>query len=129
MKREEIITIILIILIIIFEIVSQNFTTHTMEELSSKLSELKNQSLNKEYTNKEFVEKTNTIYDDWYDKNKILSYYIEHDELEKINTQLKTIKADYESDLEEEVIPEIERGIYLLEHVKEKQQLSLQNIF
>lgn len=129
MKKEEIVTIVVIALIIILEIISQIYTKQTMEELRSKLSELKNQSLNKVYDNKEFVEKADLIYKDWYDKNNILSFYIEHDELEKINTQLRTIKAEYESNLEEEVIPEIEKGIYLLEHIKEKQQLKLQNIF
>lgn len=129
MKKEEIMTFIAMAIIIIGEIMSQNYTKKSMEEMRQRLSELKQVTIERKYSNDEFEQKTQEIYELWEEKSKILSYYIEHDELEKVNTQIRTIKSDFEAELEDEAIPEIEKGIYILEHIEEKHQLSFKNVF
>lgn len=129
MKKEEIITLIIIIFVIIAEIITQKHTSNSLDELDQRLGELKERALTKEYSNEELVQETEKIDKCWEEKDNILSFYLEHEELEKISAQLKTIKADFESNLEEEVVPEIEKGIYLLDHLKEKQKLNLKNVF
>ena len=54
---------------------------------------------------------------------------MEHDELEKVNTQIVLVRGFLESDTPEDSIPEIEEGIYILEHIKEKEKLSIKNVF
>ena len=54
---------------------------------------------------------------------------MEHGELEKINTQVVLIRGFLESDTPGDAIPEIEEGIYIIEHIKEKEKLSIKNIF
>lgn len=129
MKKEIITTIIIIICIIAIEIITQKYTDKGLDEVGIRLSELKDQALSKEISNDELIKRTEAIDEFWKEKDNIFSFYLEHEELEKISTQIKTIKADFESDLEEEVIPEIEKGIYILEHLKEKQKLLLKNVF
>lgn len=129
MKKEEIITIIIIIFVIATEIITQKHTNNSLSELGQRLGDLKEKALTKEYSNEELIQTTEEIDKCWEKKDDILSFYLEHEELEKISEQLKVIKADFESNLEEEVVPEIEKGIYLLDHLKEKQKLSFKNIF
>lgn len=129
MKKEEIITIIIIIFVIATEIITQKHTNNSLSELDQRLGDLKEKALAKEYSNEELIQTTEEIDKCWEKKDDILSFYLEHEELEKISEQLKVIKADFESNLEEEVVPEIEKGIYLLDHLKEKQKLSFKNIF
>jgi len=128
MKKEEIITIIIIIFIIGAEIITQKHTNNSLDELDAKLKNLKEMTLSKQYSNGELKQTMEEIGENWKKKDDILSYYLEHEELEKIYTQIKKIKAHFETDLEEEVVPEIEEGIYLLDHLKDKQKLNLKNV-
>ncbi len=128
MKKEEIITIINIIFIIGAEIITQKYTNNSLDELDAKLKNLKEMTLSKQYSNGELKQTMEEIGENWKKKDDILSYYLEHEELEKIYTQIKKIKAHFETDLEEEVVPEIEEGIYLLDHLKDKQKLNLKNV-
>lgn len=128
MKKEELITIIIIIFIIGAEIITQKHTNNSLDELDEKLKNLKEMALSKQYSNEDLKQTTEEIDKSWEKKDDMLSYYLEHEELEKICTQIKKIKAHFETDLEEEVVPEIEEGIYLLDHLKDKQKLNLKNI-
>ena len=60
--------------------------------------------------------------------NDILTFYIEHDELEKVNVQFERIIADYSVDSKEEVVPEIKEAIFILNHIEKKQRLTLRNV-
>ena len=128
MKREAIITLIIILLIIAGEWITQNYTNKKMSNLQDELYLLKEEILeNKE---KEYlIEKTEKIYNNWEEENEVLSYYLEHNELEKVNTQIILIKGYLESDAPQDSIPDLEEGIYILEHIKEKEAFNLKNIF
>ena len=128
MKRELIITIIIIIIIIIAGILTQENTKKTMSDINSKLQNFKNDVLSEEQNTK-LSKDVDQIYDDWMEKNKILSLYIEHNELEKINTHLMTIKGYIEAEDEKECISEVEKCISVVEHLEEKQAVNIKNIF
>ena len=53
MKKEEIITIIIIIFIIGAEIITQKYTNNSLDELDAKLKNLKEMTLSKQYSNGE----------------------------------------------------------------------------
>ena len=65
----------------------------------------------------------------WDKKSETLAYYIEHDELEKVNTEIAKIKADIETNNEKIAIENLERCIFVLEHIKDKNLIKIVNIF
>lgn len=129
MKKEAIITIIIIILIFAGEWITQNYTKKTLGKTQDQLRELKVNILNSQNNNSYLIEKTDQIYEDWEKENEILSYYLEHNELEKVNTQIILIKGYLESDTPQDSIPDLEEGIYILDHIKQKEAFNLKNIF
>ena len=129
MKKEAIITIIIIILIFAGEWITQNYTKKTLGKTQDQLRELKEDILNTKNNNSYLIEKTDQIYEDWEKENEILSYYLEHNELEKVNTQIILIKGYLESDTPQDSIPDLEEGIYILDHIKQKEAFNLKNIF
>lgn len=129
MKKEAIITIIIILLIFAGEWITQNYTKKTLGKTQDQLRELKEDILNTQNNNSYLIEKTGKIYEDWERENEILSYYLEHNELEKVNTQIILIKGYLESDTPQDSIPDLEEGIYILDHIKQKEVFNLKNIF
>ena len=125
MKKEAIITIIIIILIFAGEWITQNYTNKKLSKLQEDLSSLKEEILAENDVDT-LIQKTEEIYNNW---DEILSYYLEHNELEKVNTQIILIKGYLESDAPQDSIPDLEEGIYILEHIKEKEAFNLKNIF
>lgn len=129
MKKEIITTIIIIMLICALYMASQNYTNSCVAFTNQKLSRIKSDVIEDKKDNEELKKETDILYDTWKEKSKLLAFYIEHEELEKIDTQLKIVKANFEANSPENSIPEIEQGIYLLEHIEEKRALKLKNIF
>ena len=126
MYKETIIIIIIIILIILGDIITQKYTEKTVSEISIGLYELKDYiSQNKEAKYK----KIENIEEKWDKKSETLAYYIEHDELEKVNTEIAKIKADIETNNEKIAIENLERCIFVLEHIKDKNLIKIVNIF
>ncbi len=126
MYKETIKIIIIIILIILGDIITQKYTEKTVSEISIGLYELKDYiSHNKE----EKYKKIENIEEKWDKKSETLAYYIEHDELEKVNTEIAKIKADIETNNEKIAIENLERCIFVLEHIKDKNLIKIVNIF
>ena len=80
-------------------------------------------------SNEELLEDSNKVYDKWEDFDDKMAYYIEHDELEKVKTSLNVIKSCVEMKDYAESVEEIDRCMYILEHIHEKESLKLDNIF
>ena len=129
MKKEIIITIVTILVIIAGDIITQNYTKKCVEETNERLLELKQDIMKEEKENEELKNKSEEIYNKWREDSRGLAYYIEHDELEKVDVQIQIITADLEAEIPEDSIPEIEQAVYLLHHIEEKRALKLKNIF
>lgn len=129
MRKEEIITLAIIILIIIGDIFTQNYTKKAMDDTSHELSDIKEKAISQQYTSQELADESKEIYSRWQIREKILAYYIEHAELEKVNTQILRMKAFFEGNVQDQCVAEIENGIYVLDHIKIKQAFSLKNVF
>lgn len=179
MKKEEIITAIIMVLVIALEIFIQCYTKKNIGKLTGNLRELKEMTLevqknqaeveeknsnennekssgknsnedtdkNKEESdesnsenrppnakkgetsNSNLKEKSQEIFREWLRNFNVMAYFIEHDELEKVNTQMRLIMAEYEADSIEDAVPEIEEGIFILEHIEDRQEITWKNIF
>lgn len=126
MFKGIIISIIIIISIVSLDFVTQNYTNETVSQTSSMLTDLKDK-INKGEDNLNNNLEEITVR--WEDKRKKLAYFIEHNELEKVNVNLQNIKSYIDvSDLNM-AIYSIDETQYILEHIKQKNSFSLVNIF
>lgn len=128
MKREAIITISIVLLILSAEWLTQKYTHKSFAEVEENLIQLKEEILQTNANNSQLIEKTEQIAELWERKQENLSYYLEHNELEKVNTQIVLIKGYLESDSPQDAIPDLEEGLYIIEHIKEKEAFKLKNI-
>lgn len=129
MKKELIITVIIVITIFITSFFTQNYTKKSIAEMNNNLENLKSSVINESKDSSELYDEIDEIYNKWEDKYKFLTCYLEHSELEKVNTELKLIKGFIEVEEEKQSVSEIENCLYLLKHLKDKQMLNIKNIF
>ena len=132
MKKELIICILIITLIIITNVVTQNYTKECVALMNQKLDILKEESLNENINddNKKNISDTITdIENNWNSFQEKLAYYIEHDELEKVETQIWAMKGFCEIGKYDEVVPELDKCVFILEHIQDKTRLNVKNIF
>lgn len=125
--RETIICIIIIVAIIGLHIFTQGYTVNSMEEMREILEEIKGDVIaeNKE----EIQNKTKELDSTWLDKYDKLAYYIEHDELEKVNVSIENMKSYVETEDYSSAIAAIDEGKFILKHIEEKDAFDLKNIF
>lgn len=131
MIKETVICIIIVVLIVVSNILTQNYTVDSVEELSNSLSELKVE-LEKDEENidkDEMKGKIQSVEDDWKNKHEKLAYFIEHDELEKVETNITSLKSFILTNEYSEAISELDKSIFVLKHIEEKYAFNLQNVF
>lgn len=127
MQKELVICVILVILIIIGDIVTQNYTKNTVRYITGELESLK-QSLFEKDDDKADKE-ISKIDNKWKDVHDKLAYYIEHDELEKVENNFTACKSLAKTGEYEQSISELEKTVYVLEHITDKYSFNLVNIF
>ena len=130
MGKETIICIILVIAIVIGNYMTQNYTKESAKELSNKLNELKENILNIEgEDSNQLKDKMESVKAEWESRFDKLAYYIEHDELEKVENNLTGISSFIEMKESAEAISELDKGVFVLKHIQDKYAFSLENIF
>lgn len=127
MYKELAISIILIILILIGDFITQNYTKKCVETLTNELETLK-QNLSKQES-EEAIKKAEEISKKWEEMHNKLAYYIEHDELEKVETDFTACKSFTQTENYDLAINEIEKTIFVLDHITDKYSFNLVNIF
>lgn len=129
MHKELIISIIIIAIIFVGDIVTQNYTKNVVKVISNDLNGLKNElnidNVKQEEARKNFDE----IENKWDNMQEKMAYYIEHDELEKVKTDMTSLKSYIETGEYEEAINDLDKCIFVLEHIEKKSAFNLKNIF
>lgn len=126
MSKELIICGIIIIAIIGLDILIGNFVDDKMNQTIELLNDLRK---NVEEQNYDVArEKVDEIVDYWYESEKFFSFYIEHDELEKVATELTSLNAHIELE-NDDSLEGIDRMSFIIRHIEEKDDLKLKNIF
>lgn len=127
MFKETLICIVIVIGIFTLDIFTQNFTKNTVSEVTKIFADLKGDILKDDKTQIDNgIKKLDEKWDSVHDR---LAYYIEHDELEKVDTAIVTTKAYIETDDFSSAIAELDAGKFVLEHIQEKYAFNLKNIF
>lgn len=127
MYKEILIIIVVIFLVVGIDIISNNYLKESVTELSKELNNLRVEILeeNKENAQKQMQK----IKEKWTERYKVLAYYIEHDELEKVETELVRLAADIDMEEYEHCIEEIDVSIFILEHIQKKEELDIISVF
>lgn len=127
MKREMIICIVIIVSIVILNIITQNNTYKTMDEITASLNTVRH---NLEIQDDIGLSKNmESIINNWKEKSDILSFYVEHDELEKVGMYLQEIDSNIETKEYNIAIQSLDTCNFIIEHIKDKYKVSLKNIF
>lgn len=127
MFKEAIITIFIVIFVITGNIITQGYTKNTVNVMQEKLVQIKEEINN---NNEDKINsKMNEIEEEWKKRTEILSYYLEHDELEKIETEIVILKANIQIEEYKQGMEGLENCYFLLEHIKDKESVKLDNIF
>lgn len=145
MRKEIIICLFIITLIIIVNTITQNYTKVCVNKMNEKIDainqivynqvNLQQASDEKEKgegskTNKKMVQdEINNLESTWNEFQEKLAYYIEHDELEKVTEAIIKSKSNIDTGDEGQAIENIDNCIFLLDHIKEKEKFNLRNIF
>ena len=127
MIKELTISVIIIITIVVLDLYTQNYTKITISETTQRLNELQ-QEISKN-DSKQIEEKLNNTEKEWKKAHNNLACYIEHDELEKVDTALVTMKSYIDSQDYSSASSELQKSIFVLEHIQKKNSFSLENIF
>lgn len=125
-KKEIIVIILIFSLITILDVFTKSNTESVMENMVNELNELYEQVSIEEKYNTNLI---NDIENGWKEKMKVMSLYLEHNELEKVNNSLAKLKANIESKEKYMAVENIEEIKFLIEHIKNKNLLNIENIF
>ena len=127
MYKELIIIIVVIILIVGLDVITNKYTKETLQILSGDLKILREYILDEDKIKSE--EQMKIIKQNWEERYKILAFYIEHDELEKVETEMVKLQADIEVEEFKHCVSELETIIFILEHIQEKEEMHFRSIF
>lgn len=127
MMKETIICVIIVVLIVSLDIFTQGYTQRATSEITQIFKELKEEML---IENKEQIDNKVEILDEkWGQKHDALAYYIEHDEIEKVDTAIVSLKSYVETKDYSSAVAELDEGKFVLEHIQKKNAFNLENVF
>lgn len=127
MLKELVISIIIVIAIFSLDMFTQGYTKKSVNTITEKLSNLKVEILNE---NSDKIKNGISDIDEvWIGMHDKLAYYIEHDELEKVDTTIVNMKSYVETKDYSSAVAQLEEGKFILEHIQQKNAFNLQNIF
>ena len=129
MHKEIIICTFIIVSVVIVNTIAQNYTKKSVEVMDEKLDDLEAVLEKDEPEEEEIKEKMDEVMTTWKERYEILAFFIEHDELEKVETELTDLKAQISVQQYEEAVSNLEKSIFILNHIKEKFRLNMKNIF
>ncbi len=139
LKKEIILIIGISIFIIVLEVVTNKIAEESVKVIHEKitkinldLSYIKDMNRdNEEYENykKDIKNKVEKLRKDWFVQQNKLSYFSEHDELEKVSKCLITLEENVKNEEYEIALEDGSEFMYWLNHIKEKDKLELKNIF
>ena len=130
MTKELVISVIIVVVIIVGDIFTTKYTDKSIETTTQSLSEIREEM---EKENEEEIdadklkEQIKNIRNDWNKRHKKLAIYIEHDELEKIETNLAGLNGYLDKEEYGDSMAQLDISVYVLEHIKNKTILSLIN--
>lgn len=127
MKKEIIISVVIVLIIVILDIITQNYTNKSMSQVSEKLMDVRADLINgnEDKTKEEII----AIKKNWDKIKEKLVIYIEHDELEKVEQHMLETESYIEVEEYDVAVQTLDTCNFIIEHIKDKYEFSLKNIF
>lgn len=129
MYKELVIIIIVIVVIVIGNIITQNNTIEAVSQISGELVSLRKEMEKEDASQEKSKQQMKKVEEVWNEKYKLMAFYIEHNELEKVQTELTKLRADIQMEEYAQGVENLENCIFILEHIKDKSALKVVNIF
>ena len=129
MLKETIICIVIVIAIFFGDNITQAYTKDSIGELSSELMSLREKLTQDDIENEQIKSEVEGIYNKWAEKHDKLAYYIEHNELESVETELVSMRSYIETGDYQESISQLDKSVFILRHIEEKYDFNLTNVF
>ena len=129
MVKEFVICLMILILILVGNGITQGYSRSSIENINEKLTDLKEEMNTEEINDEEILKKEREIDNQWQEMFARLAYYIEHEELEKVSRNLENVKTYIELKEYDNATKEVNERIYILNHIEDKYSFNLQNIF
>lgn len=125
---KEIITIIVILMIVFYtEYITSRNLSDSVQWMKDEIAHIENKiSENQE---SEVQEEFYKIEKEWKGKSEKLALFVEHNELEKVSNNMVVIESNFETNETDKVLENIAELKFMLEHIEEKNQLKLKNVF
>lgn len=127
MKKEIIIVILVIMLVIGLNIITSNNTNRVMDDITESLSLTRDGLMLSE--KEQMLDNIDNAMDTWEKEKNLLSMYIEHDELEKVEMYMINVKTNIETEKYNSATEALDTCNFMIEHIKDKYKLSIKNIF
>lgn len=129
--REIIIIILVLGLILVANTIVQRHLDETSSNLMAKLENLQKKiEESRETENNEELKKLyKDLENEWAKVHKIWSVIVIHQELDNIEQALVKTKAGIDEGSLEDAFEEIETAMFFIDHVKEREKVTIENIF
>lgn len=129
MYKEIIVCILVVILIISMDLLSNNYTKKVFFSINDSLGNLRNEMLKEDKDVNKINDEITKVEQEWNSKLNLLSCYIEHNELEKVARQLTLIKGNIDVGEYNQAIPQLDDCVYVINHIEDKESLLIRNLF
>ena len=126
MSKEIVITVIILVAIIGLNAFVGKYVDDKLKYVLSELNDLR--PLVEEEKYEEANQKINEIDEYWKQSEDIVSFFVEHDELEKVMTEYTSLKTYCKLE-QEEAFEALDKMAFIIKHIEEKDDLKLKNIF
>ena len=126
MSKEIVITVIILVAIIGLNAFIGKYVDDKLNYVLSELNDLR--PLIEEEKYEEANQKIDEIDEYWKKSEDIVSFFVEHDELEKVMTEYTSLKTYCKLE-QEEAFEALDKMAFIIKHIEEKDDLKFKNIF
>jgi len=132
--RQCIFALCIIIMVVIVDIIFENYSSRMIERVTGNIQKVEDilKENQNQFTKLEMDELEKMIkqtINKWEQKAGILTCFIEHEEIEKINVKLHLLEIELKNNLWGDAKRTISETKQLVKYLNGKYKLSLQNIF
>lgn len=125
LKREFFICVSIILFIIFVDVILNIHFEKEMNIMQNNIRDLQEVILE----NKDGNDMIKELNNNWKRFDSLAAYYTEHNELEKISLKINLVKKNIETGENDMTVEYLEELKFLLNHIYEKDKLTLKNIF
>lgn len=129
MNKEIIICIIIFIIVLGLNNITQNYTNKTVEEVKEYLNDTRGELTKEKPDYGLATKKAEDMFNKWEELDDIMAFYIEHDEIEKVTTAITSARSFTKLKHDVEAVERIDTCKYILDHIDEREKFTLDNIF